>query len=130
MIRSLGGRESIVPNEMLISSRVENLTLADAHLWQSTVVSVGYDSDMELVQRLLQQAALNQSRVLREPAPAAHLSAFGSDGLEMTLGYWISDPENGSLNLKSAINLEILRALRENQIEIPFPQRVLHRQAG
>ena len=130
VIRSLGGRESIVPNEMLISSRVENLTLADAQVWQSTVVSVGYDSDMELVQRLLQQAALNQPRVLREPAPAAQLSAFGSDGLEMTLGYWISDPENGSLNLKSAINLEILTALRQNQIEIPFPQRVLRRRAS
>ena len=129
VIRSLGGRESIVPNEMLISSRVENLTLADAQVWQSTVVSVGYDSDMELVQRLLQQAALNQPRVLREPAPAAQLSAFGSDGLEMTLGYWVADPENGGLNLKSAINLEILTALRQNQIEIPFPQRVLRRRA-
>ena len=126
VIRSLTGRESIVPNELLITSRVENLSLADARVWQSTVVSVAYDSDVALVMRLLEQAALNQQRVLREPAPAVALSAFGSDGLEFTVGYWIADPENGTLNLRSLVNLDILRLLREHRIEIPFPQRVVH----
>ena len=126
VIRSLTGRESIVPNELLITSRVENLSLADARVWQSTVVSVAYDSDVALVMRLLEQAALNQQRVLSEPAPAVALSAFGTDGLEFTLGYWIADPENGTLNLRSLVNLDILRLLREHRIEIPFPQRVVH----
>ena len=126
VIRSLTGRESIVPNELLITSRVENLSLADARVWQSTVVSVAYDSDVPLVMRLLEQAALNQQRVLREPAPAVALSAFGTDGLEFTVGYWIADPENGTLNLRSLVNLDILRLLREHRIEIPFPQRVVH----
>ncbi len=129
IIRSVTGRESIVPNEMLITSRVENLSLADARVWQSAVVSVAYDSDVDLVMRLLKQAALNHQRVLREPEPSVALSSFGVDGLEFTVGYWIVDPENGSLNLKSLINLDILRSLRENQIEIPYPQRVLHTRA-
>ena len=126
VIRSLTGRESIVPNELLITSRVENLSLADALVWQSTVVLVAYDSDVTLVMRLLEEAALNQKRVLRLPAPAVALSAFGTDGLEFTLGYWIADPENGTLNLRSLVNLDILRLLREHRIEIPFPQRVVH----
>ena len=126
VIRSLTGRESIVPNELLITSRVENLSLADALVWQSTVVLVAYDSDVTLVMRLLEEAALNQQRVLRVPAPAVALSAFGTDGLEFTLGYWIADPENGTLNLRSLVNLDILRLLREHRIEIPFPQRVVH----
>ena len=126
VIRSLVGREAIVPNEMLITSRVENLSLADAQVWQFTVVTVGYDSDVELVMRLLKQATLNHARVLRSPEPSVSLSSFGADGLEFTVGYWITDPENGSLNLKSLINLDILSALRQHHIEIPFPQRVLH----
>jgi small-conductance mechanosensitive channel len=130
VIRSLAGRESIVPNEMLITSRVENLSLADARVWQSTLVSVAYDSDVALVMQLLKQAALNHARVLRDPEPSVSLSSFGADGLEFTVGYWIADPENGSLNLKSLINLDILRALRENGIEIPYPQRVVHTRAG
>ena len=126
VIRSLVGRESIVPNEMLITSRVENLSLADARVWQSTVVSVGYDSDVELVMRLLLQAASAQPRVLADPEPSVALSAFGADGLEFTVGYWMADPENGQLNLRSLVNLAILQSLRANQIEIPFPQRVVH----
>jgi len=129
VIRAVTGRESIVPNELLVSNRVENLSLADTKLWQSTVVTVGYDSDVALVSRLLVDAALAQERVLREPAPGAALSAFGPDGLEFTLGYWIEDPENGQLNVRSAINIAILDALRQNQIEIPFPQRVVHQAA-
>jgi small-conductance mechanosensitive channel len=126
VIRSLTGRESIVPNEMLIVSRVENLSLADARVWQSTVLSVGYESDVDLVMQLLKAATLNHERVLRDPAPSVALSNFGADGLEFTVGYWISDPENGSLNLKSLINLDILKALRAHRIEIPYPQRVVH----
>jgi small-conductance mechanosensitive channel len=130
VIRALTGRESIVPNEMLITSRVENLSLADAQVWQSTLVSVAYDSDVTLVMRLLREAALNQQRVLREPEPSVALSAFGADGLEFTVGYWIADPENGTLNLRSLINLDILGLLREHGIEIPFPQRVVHNRQG
>lgn len=126
VIRSLSGRESIVPNEMLITSRVENHSLADTKVWQSTLISVGYDSDVQQVMQLLSQAALAQTRVLRDPAPSVALSNFGADGLEFTLGYWIGDPENGSLNIKSLINVEILQLLRANHIEIPFPQRVIH----
>lgn len=126
VILSLTGREAIVPNEMLISSRVENLSLANAQVWQSTVVSVAYDSDVNLVMRLLREAAMNQPRVLREPEPLVALSAFGTDGLEFTVGYWMADLENGNLNLRSLVNLDILRLLRENGIEIPFPQRVVH----
>lgn len=126
VIRNLTGRESIVPNEILITSRVENLSLADPRLWQSTVVGVSYSSDVELVSRLLTEAALSQPRVLRDPAPSAAMSAFGPDGLEFTLGYWIADPENGQLALRSDINKAILASFRANGVEIPFPQRVLH----
>ncbi len=126
VIRSLAGRESIVPNELLITSRVENMSLEDSKVFLTTQVSVAYDSDVELVSRLLLEAALSQERVLRDPAPSAYLANFGADGLEFTLGYWIKDPHNGQMNLRSAINLAVLDALRKHHIEIPFPQRVVH----
>ncbi|MCM3564535.1 mechanosensitive ion channel family protein [Hydrogenophaga intermedia] len=126
LIRNLSGRESIVPNELLIINRVENLSLADPNVWQSTVVSVAYDSDVELVTRLLLEAAYGQPRVLKSPGPSVALSNFGADGLEFTLGYWIADPENGQLALRSAINIAILTALRAHSVEIPYPQRVVH----
>ena len=126
VVRALSGRESIVPNEMFISNRIENLSLSDLQVLQSTVVSVGYGSDVERVMALLVEAALTQERVLRDPAPGVNLTNFGADGIELTLNYWMTDPENGQQNLRSRINLKILQALRDNGIEIPFPQRVVH----
>ena len=130
LICSTTGREAIVPNEMLVTSRVENLSLADTRVWQSTVVSVGYDSDVDLVMQLLSDATQGCTRVLKSPAPSTSLSAFGADGLEFTVGYWIADPENGTLGLRSDINLAILRALRAHGIDIPFPQRVVQLQGA
>ncbi len=126
VIRSPTGRESIVPNEMLITQRVENLSLADAKVAQSTTVSVAYDAPVDQVIELLQQACQAQPRVLADPAPLVALSAFGADGLEFTVNYWFEDPTSGQLNLKSDVNRAILSTLREHGIEIPFPQRVVH----
>ncbi len=126
VVRSASGRESIVPNETLITQRVENMSLADTLVVQSTRITVGYNSDVAQVQALLVQAALEQPRVLRQPEPSAQLLAFGADGLEFTLVYWINDMENGEGGLRSDVNVAILQALRAHAIDIPYPQRVVH----
>jgi small-conductance mechanosensitive channel len=126
VIRSAGGVEAIVPNETLMTSTVENLSLSDSRVYQTTTVSVGYDSDVELVRRLLLDSALNVERVLSDPAPAVFLTSFGADGLDFTVGYWLADPENGLGGPRSQINLAILSSLRKHGVDIPFPQRVLH----
>ena len=126
VVRALSGHEAIVPNEQLIISRVENLSLTDTKVFLSTTVSVAYASDVEQVRQLLVAAAAAQPRVLADPAPNPMLSNFGADGLEFTLGFWIADPENGSGALRSDINRAILESFRANNIDIPFPQRVVH----
>jgi len=126
VIRALSGRESIVPNEMLITQRVENLSLADRNVLVSTVVQVAYGTDLDVLMPELVAVARAVPRVLSDPGPGVQLSAFASDGLELTLSFWISDPENGQGNVRSAVNLAVLRALNERGIEIPFPQRVFH----
>jgi small-conductance mechanosensitive channel len=128
VVRALTGRESIVPNEIFISSRIENLSLADSRVMLSTVVSVGYDSDVDLVLRLLSDAASSQTRVLKDPdpVPSVNLSNLGVDGLEFTVNFWVVDPENGQQNIRSLVNMAILKALKEHGIQIPYPQRVVH----
>ena len=126
VVRALSGRESIVPNELFISNRIENLSLADSRVLQSTVVTVAYGSDVALVMRLLTEAASAQERVLKDPGVVINLTNFAPDGLEFTANYWMTDPENGQQNLRSQVNLAVLAAFRAHGIEIPFPQRVLH----
>ncbi|MES2936061.1 MAG: mechanosensitive ion channel domain-containing protein [Pseudomonadota bacterium] len=126
LIRSLAGRESIVPNEKLITERIENLSLADPRILLTTDVTVGYDSDVDRVQEILLGAAAGAQRVIADPEPAVRLVRFGPDGLEFQLQFWIEDPGNGQMNVKSEVNLAILKGLRAAGIEIPYPQRVVH----
>lgn len=127
VVRALNGRESIVPNELLITQRVENSSLADPKVSQSTQLSVGYGTDVEALFPKLLQTLAAVPRVLADPAPAVQLAAFGTDGLELAISYWIADPENGSGNVKSDVNLALLALLRREGIEIPYPQRMLRR---
>jgi small-conductance mechanosensitive channel len=125
MIRSVNGREAIVPNEKVITERVENLSLSDPKVLVVTNITVGYESDVAQVQRILCDSAAGSERVLKDPAPVAHLAQFAPDGLEFSLCFWISDPENGQLNVKSEVHIAILAALRQAKIDIPYPQRMV-----
>ncbi len=129
VIRALNGRESIVPNEMMITQRVENSSLADPKVQMNTVVQVAYGTDVEALMPQLCRALAAVPRVLPDPEPAALLTAFASDGLELTLTFWIADAYNGQGNVRSAVNLAVLRLLQEARVEIPFPQRVVRQLA-
>jgi small-conductance mechanosensitive channel len=123
VLRSLDGSEAILPNELLVSQAVSNLSYSDKRNWLSTQLAVAHQSDVELAMRLMVEAASAHSRVLTEPAPSAYLSEFGADGLVLMLGFWIRDPEHGRINLISDINLAIWRAFAEHKIQVPSPQR-------
>jgi small-conductance mechanosensitive channel len=126
VIRSLGGRESIVPNETLITTRVENASLTDSRVAVTTGVQIAYGSDVRRLQPLLVAAVRAVPRVIAEPAPSVQLAAFSADGMDLRIGFWIRDPENGDGNVKSDVNLAVLDVLDREGIEIPFPQRVVH----
>jgi small-conductance mechanosensitive channel len=125
VIRALNGRESIVPNELLITQRVENSSLADPKVSINTTVQVAYGTDLGKLMPLVASAVAAVPRVIDEPAPAVQLMGFGADGLDLQVGFWISDPENGQGNVRSDVNLAILRTLDAAGVEIPYPQRVV-----
>jgi small-conductance mechanosensitive channel len=130
VIRALSGRESVVPNEMLITQRVENLSLADTRVLLTSIVQVAYGTDLDRVIPALTEALLKLPRVLSEPGPAVQLSNFAADGLELTVLFWIADPENGQGSARSDANLAILQVLNRLGVEIPYPQRVVHLAPG
>lgn len=125
VVRALNGREAIVPNEMLISQRVENLSLADPKVVVTSVVQVAYGTDLTQLMPVLVETMCSVPRVLSDPGPSVQLSNFAADGLELTLVFWIGDPHNGSGNVRSDVNLAVLQALQTHGVDIPFPQRVV-----
>ncbi len=125
VIRSLGGKEAIVPNETLITTRVENSSLADPRVLVTTAVQVAYGSNVRSLQPLLEAAIAAVPRVIADPAPNVQLAAFAADGMDLALHFWIRDSENGSGNVKSDVHLAVLDVLGREGVEIPFPQRVV-----
>ena len=125
VLRSLTGVEAIVPNEVLVSSVVQNQSYTDPKVRIAVPVQVAYTSDVERALAILVAVATAQPRVLADPEPNALVTDFADSGINLELGFWIADPEKGVGGIRSDVNLAILRAFRAEGIEIPFPQREL-----
>lgn len=123
VLKNMVGLEFIVPNEALVANIVQNQTYSDTRVRVATSVSVAYDADLERVVTLLEDIARAQPRVLQDPPPRALVTMFADSGINIDLGFWINDPDQGSGALRSDINMEIWRRFRQEGIEIPYPQR-------
>jgi small-conductance mechanosensitive channel len=139
-IESLGARyvsvatrdntEYLIPNEDLITTQVVNWSFSDKLVRLKVVVGVSYDSDIHEVMRLMVAAAVGIPRVLAEPKPVCQLKNFGDSSIDMELRLWITDPENGVSNVRSAVRIAVWDMFKAHGIEIPFPQRDLHIKSG
>ena len=123
VLRSGNGQEALIPNETFITSTVINESYTGKSLWQSLDVQVAYHTDLTQAIEILQEAAAAQERVKTDPPPKAYLTDFADNGINLRLGFWVRDPENGFLGLSSAILLTVWRRFNEEGIEFPFPQR-------
>ena len=135
-VDSLGGRyvsvltrdgiEHLIPNEELITTRVENWSHTQNLLRIRKTVGVHYKSDVKKAIELCLEAAANTPRILKDPAPVCHLQEFGDNSVNLEIRFWIDDPMNGRANVVSGLLLKIWDSFHEHNIEIPYPQRDLH----
>jgi len=124
-VRSLNNISIIVPNSEFISSTVINWSHTDLKIRLDIDVGVSYNSDLDLVLRSLQEIAVENAEVLKEPTPEVLFIAFGDSSWNLRLRVWLNDPKRHQ-RVRSDINCAIVRKFRERGIEIPFPQRDLH----
>jgi small-conductance mechanosensitive channel len=125
VVKALDGTEAIIPNDTLTTTTVVNHSYSDRKIFLTTKVQVAYGTDIEALLAVLVALAAKHPRVLADPAPTAYLSRFADSGIDLELGCWIHDPENGSLNLRSDLNRAIWREFQSRGIEIPYPRREL-----
>ncbi len=123
ILQGLDGVETVLPNEMLISGPVQNQSLTSRTIRVSTVLTVAYDSDLNVLMPLLEQQPVGIPRVLETPGPGVSINKFGVDGFELELGFWISDPENGRGGVRSEVNKRIYALIQSGQITLAYPAR-------
>ena len=122
VLLSNDGTEAIIPNETLVSSTVINHSFTNRKIRIGIPVQISYQSNLQQAMEIMKQTATSHARVLDDPEAKVFLKSFGDNGIDLELGIWISDPEEGQLNLRSDINLEIWRKFQQASIEIPCPQ--------
>ena len=116
--------EVIVPNSNLVSNEVINWTLSSVRRRVAIPVGVAYGTEPERVLALLIEVAAAHSEVTRNPKPEAYFVGFGDSALNFELRFWTYQED--WFRLKSDVTVCLAKALREANIEVPFPQRDLH----
>ncbi|MCK0099676.1 mechanosensitive ion channel [Qipengyuania sp. S6317L1] len=118
--------EYLIPNELLMTNQVVNWSYSSKDVRVKAPVGVSYDSDLDLVTKLLYQAVDETDRIMAYPKPRVNLMGFGDSSVDFEIRFWIQDPEGGLANIRSDVFMRIWQLFKENDIEIPFPQRDLH----
>ena len=127
VLRKLDGVEVIIPNETLIAENIVNHTSSDRKVRVAIDIQIGYNSSVDEATKIMLSCCNAQERVIKEnPEPTVYLMNFGESGIDLKLVFFILDAEEGTYRLRSDINKEIWKQFTEKNIEIPFPQRVIH----
>ncbi len=115
----------VIPNHKFLTDSIYNYTQNHKTTRESINIGVAYGSDVTLVTRLLIEVADEQKRVLKSPKSFVLFEDFGDSALLFSLNYYISDSFSDP-KIKSAMRYIIDAKFRENNIQIPFPQRDVH----
>lgn len=124
------GIEHLIPNEILITERVENWSYSDNLVRLRVPVGISYKADVRLAMRLCEEAAAVTPRILSNPEPRCLFKGFGDSSVDLELRIWIDDPANGRGSVLSEVLLGIWDRFHEHGVEIPYPQRDLHLRSG
>jgi small-conductance mechanosensitive channel len=125
VVRGLDQVEAIIPNETLVTSTVLNHSYTNRDVRVPVAISVAYGTDLDAALELLCETARAHPRVIKEEAraPVAMVKGFADSGIDLELGVWVRDAEQGTGMLRSDLNRAIWKAFVERGIAIPFPQR-------
>ena len=119
-------KEYLIPNENLMINQVENWSYSSRQVRMHVEVGVAYGADMKKAEELMLRAAADCGRVLDSPPPTVWMSEYGESSVNFVIHCWITDPEEGVGNVRSAVLKRLWDLFQEHDVEIPFPQRDLN----
>ncbi len=120
------GKEHLIPNELLITEKVENWSHSDSNVRIHINVGISYDSDLDKALELMAEAVAEEPRIIKPPQPNILIKGFGESSIDLEARCWIKDPINGVHPIKSSVYHRIWHKFKENNIKIPYAQRDLH----
>ncbi|MEQ6203163.1 mechanosensitive ion channel domain-containing protein [Sulfitobacter sp. HNIBRBA2951] len=131
ILETYDGRWIVVPNEDFITTRVVNYSDSGSANRYEAEFSVSYDTDINLVPDIIEAAVSKHAEVLAAPYPPdCELRGFGDSGINFAVEFWVNGIDDGPNKYTSDVLFLIWNALRDNNITIPYPQRVVEIKGG
>ncbi|MEM1378935.1 MAG: mechanosensitive ion channel domain-containing protein, partial [Pseudomonadota bacterium] len=126
ILETFDGRWIVVPNEDFIVTRVTNYSDSGSANRFEVEFSVSYDSDLEQVCEIINKAVAEYEHVLSDPeGPDTEIRGFGDNGINLAVEFWCNGLDDGKNRFTADVYMIVWKALKANNIEIPFPQRVV-----
>ena len=125
-IKTWDGFDVMLPNRYFLENSVTNWTKSDLKKREILKVGVSYNADSRKVEQLLREVVSSHSMVLKDPAPLVIFKNFGDNALEFEVYYWIELRKASGLKVSSDMRHHIASVLKEEGINIPYPQRDVH----
>ena len=126
-VETTDGKDIMVPNTTFIENAYENWTHKDPRQRYEVYFTVDFDTDIDTLEDIIIPAVSAHPQVLQEPEePDLELREFGDNGIKFAVEFWCSGIDDGPNKFTSDLNFIIWRALKDNKIKIPYPQRVVH----
>lgn len=124
-IRQFDGNALVVPNKDMANSRIVNYAMPTVRAAIRQTIRVSYGTDIERAKQVLLDTIASHPEILTDPAPGVWFTTFGSTSLDLFMSAWV-DSYRERFRVTDELNVMILKAFRENGIEIPFPQQDVH----
>jgi len=126
ILETFDGRWIVVPNEDFIITRVVNFSDSGSANRYEAEFSVSYDTDINALPDIIEAAVATHPEVLDEPYPPdCELRGFGDSGIDFAVEFWVNGLDDGPNKYTSDVLFLIWNALKDNDIEIPYPHRVV-----
>ena len=123
-LETYDGKEVMLPNEKFITTTFVNWTRDDPRQRYEVEFSVSYDTDIDKIPEMIGKAVATHPQVLDDPEPVdVELRGFGDSGINFAVEFWADGIDDGKNRFSSDVLFLVWRALKENNIKIPFPQR-------
>lgn len=126
LVETFDSKEIMIPNEEFITKNVINWTYSNKQGRIDIEIGVSYKSDIEKARELILEAAREHKMCSKDPAPNCFLREYADSSINFLLHFWIDDVTIGRFEPQSDVMRAIWKKFKENNIEIPFPQRDVH----
>ncbi|MGV6811467.1 MAG: mechanosensitive ion channel family protein [Brevirhabdus sp.] len=126
ILETWDGKWIVVPNEHFITTRVVNYSDSGSANRYEAPFSVSYDTDINMVPDIIEQAVAKLPFVLAKPdGPDCELRGFGDSGVDFAVEFWVNGIDDGRNKFTPQVLFAVWNALKDNGIEIPYPHRVV-----